>query len=290
MAFNLHAARHVVSFRSARLLLLCLPLTGCIADIPLDPDKDGRTPRYLPGEVLVYEDGYRLQVTGVDGWRVSLTDNKGTKWTRSRNPVLPILAAKWNGGRMSARLDLGDKDFLWPPKRGDSATLTARLDHTPSGTSVTETWNCQVQGGEYVTVPAGRFRAIRYHCKIDGQATKSHDIHYAPDLGKIVRDSREPSGLLAVLPPYSAMSPATRRTVRAHVQSILENKPSGQMFSRRIGSVTSHVTVTSTFRKDNGIYCRRFLHTLTGHHAVAGHYPALACRDPERKRWVIGKF
>lgn len=263
--------------------------TGCATFDDLDPSWSATPPPYISGETLIYTDGRKLQVTAVKGWRVEMTDQEGTRWVRTRNPALP--PTRWQSKSDHGIIELNvSETFLWPPVAGQKQEFVAHQKRVGKArSSQPERWSCKVDGAEEIAVVAGTFDAIRYTCtRQDMSGADPRIIHYAPLLGKIIRESDHKTELVARLPPFAAMPKSMRTKTKSHVQQVLENSPSGQTFSRQVGGgVSSSITISTTYKNESGQFCRRYTQLLSGNVSYGGHYPALACRDAKRRKWVI---
>ena len=92
------------------------PLALALAAV-LAPVGAAALPAYEPGVAYIYDNGRVEQVRRVEGRTVTWAARSGRTYSRSVNPVAPILSWSFRG-ESGVRRVVGDPDGLWPLQPG----------------------------------------------------------------------------------------------------------------------------------------------------------------------------
>jgi hypothetical protein len=151
-------------------------------------------PRYAPGDAFVYSDGRVERVIADNGDQLTWAGLSGSRYSRSRNFVVPVL--QWRSGRGTGRREVrGNPDALWPIERSRSArfrviTETRATPQSAKKRSVS-LWVCKTGKPRDFTVAAGTYNAVPVLCDRYSPTTmrliERREWDYAPELGHYVR-------------------------------------------------------------------------------------------------------
>jgi hypothetical protein len=175
-------------------------------------------PRYEPGVAFIYDNGRVEQVRDVKGQTVTWAARSGRTYSRSVNPVTPILSWSFRGETGSRRV-LGDPDRLWPLRPGATTrfrSVNDLKDARGRNRRSVHLWTCTVLPRQTAETPAGRFEVTPIQCdrfssgtmRILERITWSHSEEIGHYVVREVRDMRDGDGevirLHAVLPAWEA--------------------------------------------------------------------------------------
>ena len=269
-------------------------------------------PQYTKGTTFVYSDGSWEMVVASDIDQVTWRNNRG--YVSSGSVDFTRRRASWQtktrqGTRQfSARQDLWfkHKTSLWPLKIGNVASYTENGIWQRQGepeTSYRANWSCNVVGTERISVMAGKFDTWKIVCKrYAGKKVSSKSRlreiktwYYAPEVGHYVLATRtyytgkppKRTELLAVLPPLTGLSPASKRRIQLKFQKALESKKTGESlkWSTPDSSLKIEIRPIGTYRLEDGRFARRFVQVLNRPQGQQAYY-GMAFRNAKGV-WII---
>jgi hypothetical protein len=263
--------------------------------------KAGGLPAYEAGNTFVYSDGHVDTVVGLKGDAVRWRRDDGTKFTTSRNFLLPW--ANWQSESESGTHTWdGEADALWPRASGQEVSyrIDAVVMERASGalTKATEHWRCRLAGRRHVTVMAGDFNAFKLICDRAESASApalQRVWYYAPSIQHYIRvENRGPAAeeiseveLITIRPGGKGWPPIARAALSRAVEAALETASNGRETPWQSSGVDTRVSIkpTSRFESGDGRVCRTFLQTWSGKDGER-RYPGAACQDPSGQ-WRI---
>jgi hypothetical protein len=266
------------------------PTLSAGPDLPPAP-----LPRWQVGDSVSWSNGQTETVVAVEGEVVRWRDQDGNTYAGFRNFALPSL--EWDYPKTKAVTAMTvAADALWPLKPGNrvhfmvNQRLTMKIHD--SEVAYHDEWACAVDGTERVAVRLGQFDTYRLRCQRFWRGSNIGEIvwNYAPALGQVVRrnwtGAEEPEELVAIgHGTLGAKAEGVAAKVRQHG---LEALPTGNRALGRTGLIEASVQPKTTFRTDNGIWCRDFIQqisTATAQATAAGS----ACRDKDGRWTVVDK-
>ncbi len=193
------------------------PLALALAAV-LAPVGAAALPAYEPGVAYIYDNGRVEQVRRVEGRTVTWAARSGRTYSRSVNPVAPILSWSFRG-ESGVRRVVGDPDGLWPLQPGKQVrfrTVNDLRDEKGRRRRSVHLWTCMVLAKDVADTPAGRFETVPIQCDRFSAGTMrvleritwrfSDEVgHYVAREARDMRDGdAEVYRLHAVLPAWEA--------------------------------------------------------------------------------------
>ena len=213
------------------MLVLLAAAASAVATAPL--------PAYDPGDAFVFSDGRVERVITNDGGSVEWGGVGDSRYRRDVNPIVPILAWRFNGGEGRRSVSRGAA-ALWPLAPGRSARFSV-VTQISRGGKVRRSvalWSCEVGRPAQVRITAGVFDTLPIQC--DRYSPNSMRLaervvwQWSPDVGHYVQrtvtlyadGSTSHIDLVAALPGASAtLARLAALSQRARVQDADARRP-----------------------------------------------------------------
>lgn len=141
----------------------------------------------------MFDNGRVEKVARIEKDNVVWAARSGRTYTRSINPIVPILSWSFRG-ESGIRKVIGAPDKLWPLKPGASVqfrTLNESKSEKGKTQKSVHLWTCRVRAAENIKIPAGMFRAYPISCdRFSANTMKVIERltwHYSEEIGHYVR-------------------------------------------------------------------------------------------------------
>lgn len=284
-------------------LSLMAPVNFVSEPLAQDALEPAELPTYRAGDKFYYSNGARDTVVSVNGDDVEMINKNKRKSIYSRNPFQPYKYFESSTKHTTKNTDavLGN---LWPLSIGKGDKYISNASYitiqTGQAKDFRQIWECEVEGSERVTILAGNFDTYRVTCERYSDAGKRYQTRtwfYAPEIQSYVlrRDFYFSSKkerfreLTAIRPSLTDLERKIRNSIVRSWQDALENSRSGEMvsWSNKAGTIKAEVVPLSTFKAENGQYCRTYRQYLTLDGATRT-YGGVACRT-EKLKWRTPK-
>lgn len=263
-------------------------------------------PTYRAGDTYVYSNGTWERVVATDGMSVQWVNYRGNKSTGSVD--FTYKRSSWHtstrrGTRTFKHTEyLFDKSSttLWPLAVGNKT----RFDEYGTwfgkegiANTYDSFWRCEVDGKKRVLAPVGEFDTWSISCgrysdsfsypKSPAREFKTY--YYAPAISHWVVENRNIRGsqqdvrkeLVAVMPDLLLFTGSDEdvRQLQVQFQDALEHHASGQsdIWITRSGGASSTLTPLATYIREDGVYCRQYLHYVENRE-FSNTYAGMACR------------
>ncbi len=258
-------------------------------------------PIYTLGDAFVWSSGHVDRVARVGADNVVWRSTDGTGRTAFRSFAAPPI--EWQTGSMegSSKMGIGPLE-IWPLKTGMKIEFevlnTSRKLEQETVSEAVETWGCSRGQDRTIDVPAGRFETIVVTCirkPVPNGSWRKRVWYYAPAVRHYVRrDTFDAAGarrrirLVSLRPAWRDWPPAARAGLDWAVQDTLTTGVKGVGVEWGSSGVSTKLTIVPgmEFKARGDRRCRKYALIQTQPMAPRV-YPAIACWDPEKAKWLV---
>lgn len=258
-------------------------------------------PIYTLGDAFVWSSGHVDRVVRVGADNVVWRSTDGTGHTAFRSFAAPPIEWQTESMEGSSKMGTGPLE-IWPLEAGAKTEFevvnTSRKLGEETLSEGVETWRCSRSQDRTIDVPAGRFETIVVTCIRDpapNGSWRKRVWYYAPAVRHYIRrDSFDSAGgrrrirLVSLRPAWKDWPPAARAGLDWAIQDTLTAGAKGVGVEWGSSGVSTKLTIVPgmKFTARGNRRCRKYALIQTQPMALRV-YPAIACWDPEKAKWLV---
>jgi peptidoglycan hydrolase-like protein with peptidoglycan-binding domain len=258
-------------------------------------------PIYTLGDAFVWSSAHVDRVVRVGADNVVWRSTDGTGHTALRSFAVPPLEWQTESAEGSSKIGV-DPLETWPLGAGAKIEFevfnTSRDLGQETVSEAVETWRCSRSKDRTIDVPAGRFETIVVTCirdPVPNGSWRKRVWYYAPAVRHYIRrdsfdaaDRRLRIRLVSLRPAWKDWPPAARAGLDWAIQDTLTTGENGIGVEWGSSGVSTKLTIVPgmEFKAMGDRRCRKYALIQTQPMALRV-YPAIACWDPEKAKWLV---
>ncbi len=258
-------------------------------------------PLYTLGDAFVWSSGHVDRVVRVGADNVVWRSTDGTGRTAFRSFTMPPLAWQTASAEGSAKVGINPLD-AWPLQPGVEVAFevasSSRDLSQEAASEIVESWRCGRGQDRMIDVPAGRFATQVVTCTrtpAPNGSWQKRTWYYAPAVRHYVRrDSFDAAGrrlrirLVSLRPAWRDWPPAARAGLDWAIQDTLSNGEQGIGVEWGSSGVSTKLIIVpgAELKARDDRRCRRYA-LIQGEPMAPRVYPAIACWDPDKGKWLV---